>query len=57
MHIAVPDQLDERRIEIYVDGLSLSHGVQLAVDTTLVFALRRDGAPRRRCADVFEGSL
>ena len=38
-------QLDERRIEIYVDGLSLFHGVQLAVDFTLVFALRRDGGP------------
>ena len=37
-----PNQLDERRID----------GTHVAVDTTLVSALRRDGAPRPRCADV-----
>ena len=52
MDIALPDQLDERRTEILVDGLSSFHGAQLAVDTTLVSALRRGGGPRSRCADV-----
>ena len=55
MDIVAPNQLDERRIEILVDGLPLLHGAQIAVDTTLVSVLRRDGAPplplcrRRRC--------
>ena len=36
-------QIEERRIEIIVDGLLLFHGVQLAVDTTLVSPLSRRG--------------
>ena len=43
---------DGRRIEVVVDGLSLFHGAQLAVDTTLVSALWRNGEPRLRAADV-----
>ena len=39
MDIVAPNQLDERRIEVLVDGLPLFHGAQ--VDTTLVSALRR----------------
>ena len=33
-----------------VDGLSLFQGAQLAVDTTLVSVLRRDGVPRQQAA-------
>ncbi len=43
---------DGRRIEVIVDGLPLFHGAQLAVDTTLVAALKRNGQPRPRAADV-----
>ena len=42
--ISRPD--DSRRIEVIADGLPLFHGEQLAVDATLVCALRRDGAAR-----------
>ena len=47
MDIVVPNQLDERRIEVLADGLPLFHGAQVA---------GRDGAPRLRCADV-DGAL
>ena len=43
-------QLDDRRLEVVADGLPLFHGVQLAIDTTLVSPVRADGAPRRQCA-------
>ena len=33
-----------------VDGLPLHGGAQLAMDTTLVYVLHRDGRPRRRAA-------
>ena len=57
MDIVRPNQLDERRIEVLVDGLPLFHGAQVAVDTTLVSALRRDGTPRPRCVDVDGAAL
>ena len=43
---------DGRRIEVVVDGLPLFHGAQLAVDTTLVSALKRNGEPRPQAAEV-----
>ena len=45
-------QVDARRLEVVADGLSLPlfHGAQVAVDTTLVSPLRRDGTPHARCA-------
>ena len=46
---------DNRRIEIIADGLPLFHGAQLAVDTTMVSALRADGNPRHR-SDVLDWS-
>ena len=46
---------DNRRIEIIADGLPLFHGAQLAVDTTMVSALRADGNPRHR-SDVLDGA-
>ena len=48
MDLARPDALDNRRLEVVADGLPLFQGAQLAVDTTAVSVLRRDGAPRRR---------
>ena len=47
MDLARPDALDNSRQEIVVDGLPLVQGAQLAVDTTLVSVLRRDGVPRQ----------
>ena len=43
-----------RRLEVVADGLPLFGGAQLAIDTTLVSALRSDGSARRRAAD-FDG--
>ena len=41
---------DARRLEVVADGLPLYHGAQIAVDTTLVSPLRRNGTPHSRCA-------
>ena len=43
---------DSRRLELVVDGLSLFRGPQLAIDTTLVSPLSRNGTARPRCATV-----
>ena len=51
------EPVDERRIEILADGLPSFHGTQIAVNTTLVSVLRRDGAFRTRCADVDGAAL
>ena len=34
---------DARRLEIVVDGLTIFDGAQLAIDTTMVSPLQRDG--------------
>ena len=47
----VPNAGDNRRLEVVVDGLPLFRGMQLAVDTTLVSALKGDGEPRRGAAE------
>ena len=44
------DRVDARRLEVVADGLPLFHGAQVALDTTLVSPLRRDGTPHARCA-------
>ena len=44
------NHVDARRLEVVADGLPLFHGAQVAVDTTLVSPLRRDGTPHVRCA-------
>ena len=41
---------DNRRLEVVADGLSLFHGAQLAIDTTMVSPVRMDGSARRQCA-------
>ena len=45
------NHLDGRRMEVVADGLSLFGGAQLAIDTTLVSALRRDGTAREGAAN------
>ena len=51
MDLAAFNALDSRRLEVVADGLTLWHGAQLAIDTTLVSPLRRDGTARRRAAN------
>ena len=41
-----------RRLEVVANGLPLWNGAQVAVDTTLVSPVRRDGQPRDRAAVV-----
>ena len=43
--------MDQRRIEVIVEGLPVFHGAQLAIGATLVSPLRADGEPHRRCPD------
>ena len=50
MDVQAPLAGDCRRLEVVVDGLPVRGGAQVAVDTTLVCALQRDGAPRRGAA-------
>ena len=46
MDLAAFDVMDSRRLEVVADGLTAFRGAQLAIDTTLVSALRRDGTAR-----------
>ena len=54
LDLAHPDVnvADGRRLEVVVDGLPLFGGAQLAMDTTLVCALHRDGTPVGRAAET-----
>ena len=47
----MPDNRRLEIVEIVADGTHLFQGAQLAVDTTLVSALRRDGVPHSRAAN------
>ena len=49
MDLARPNVLVNRRVEIVVDGLPLFVGAQLAVDTTIVSVLKRDGRSDKVC--------
>ena len=51
------NNLDSRRLEVVVDGLSLFRGAQLAIDTTLVSPLSRNGTTRPRYATVSGAAL
>ena len=51
LDLAGVNVLDGRRLEVVADGLTLWHGAQLAIDTTLVSPLHRDGTARRTAAD------
>ena len=46
MSVAAPRPDDSRRLEVVANNLPLYGGAQLAIDTTIVSALRGDGAPR-----------
>ena len=46
------DHPDTRRWEVVADGFPLHHGAQLAIDTTMVSPLLRDGVPRPRSMTV-----
>ena len=50
MDLAQHDRMDGRRLEVVADGLPLHGGAQLAVDTTMVSPLHRDGRARRGAA-------
>ena len=50
MDLVAFDALDNRRLEVVADGLTLWRGAQLALDTTMVSPLRRDGTARPRAA-------
>ena len=41
---------DNRRLEVVADRLPLFHGAQLAIGTTMVSPVRREGSPRWQCA-------
>ena len=51
LDLADLDVVDGRRLEVVADELSLWHGAQLAIDTTLVSPLHSNGSARRRAAD------
>ena len=45
-------RLDGGRLEVVADGLPLHGGAQLAIDTTMVSPLHRDGTARRGTANT-----
>ena len=49
--LAAHNNLDGRRLEVIADGLTLWQGAQLAIDTTSVSPLRRDGSARFHAPD------
>ena len=51
------NNVDERRLEVVVDGLPLFRGAQLTIDTTLVCPLTREGIAKPRCATESGASL
>ena len=51
------ERVDGRRLEVVADGLPLFHGAQLAVDTTMVTPLKRDGTPQPGSVDVDGAAL
>lgn len=48
---------DERRVEVVANGLPLWGGAQLAVDATLVSAVRRNGTASRQAAQMDGAAL
>ena len=57
LDLPVFNNVDERRLEVVVDGLPLFRGAQLAIDTTLVCPLTREGVAKPRCATENGASL
>ena len=54
LDISPDGSTDSRRFEVVAEGLSLCGGCQLAMDATLVSALKGDGTHRRK-ADTTDG--
>ena len=52
LDLAEPNRLDGRRLEVVADGLPLHGGAQLAIDTTMVSPLHRDGTARSGAANT-----
>ena len=50
LDLPVFNNVDERRLEVFVDGFPLFRGAQLAIDTTLVCPLTREGVAKPRWA-------
>ena len=50
MDLGMHDILDGRRLEVLADGLPLHGGAQLAIDTTMVSPLHRNGVALRRAS-------
>ena len=48
---------DQRRLEVVADGVPLFHGAQLAIDTTMVSAVKGDGRPGPLSARVDGAAL
>ena len=52
LDLTQPGVADARKLEVVANGLPLFGGAQLAVDATLVSALRSDGTARRRVDQI-----
>ena len=50
LNLGVANVTDGRRLEVIANGLPLFKGAQLAIDTTIVCPVRRDGTPNARTA-------
>ena len=50
-------QVENRKLEVVVDGLPLFRGAQLAIDTTMVSPVGCDGTARRQCATISGAAL
>ena len=48
LNLGVANVTDGRRLEVIANGLPLFKGAQLAIDTTIVCPVRRDGTPHAR---------
>ena len=57
LDLPVVNNLDERRLEVVVDGLPLFRGAQLEIDTTVVRPLTREGVAKPKCATENGASL
>ena len=56
LDLVLQERVDGRRLEVVANWLPLFHGAQLAVDTTMVAPLKRDGTPQTGSVDV-DGAL
>ena len=57
MDLAVPNAIGSGGLEVEANGLTLLRRAQVAIDTTIVFFLRRDGTARPRSANIGGAAL